>query len=398
VTFINPNLHEINEKRKNIQLNDFLCNDKIMKYYIIAGEASGDLHGSNLIHHLNKLDSKAHFRAWGGDKMHAEGAEIVKHYRDLAFMGFIEVIVNLGTILKNISFCKKDILAYQPDVIILIDYPGFNLRIAEFAHKNGIKVFYYISPQIWAWKENRVHKIKQVVDRMFVILPFEKDFYARFDMEVSFPGHPLLDAILSYKNQVKESNLFSDSQPIIALLPGSRKQEISTMLPVMLNSLRDLEKYKIIVAMAPSIPKEFYTAIVGDKQVVLRDGVTYSILSEAKAALVTSGTATLEAALFKVPEIVCYKGNGISFWLAKQLIKVKYISLVNLILDKPALPELIQDKMNAENINIALKSILNPGESRNSMLNSFDELEEKLGGSGASERAAKEMFSRLSSI
>jgi lipid-A-disaccharide synthase len=369
-----------------------------MKYYLIAGEASGDLHGSNLIHHLKKLDSKAHFRAWGGDKMGAEGAEIVKHYRDLAFMGFIEVVANLGTILKNISFCKKDILVYNPDVIILIDYPGFNLRIAEFAHEKGIKVFYYISPQIWAWKQNRVHKIKRVVDRMFVILPFEREFYARFDMEVSFPGHPLLDAIQFYKNQAKEANLFSDPRPIIALLPGSRKQEINSMLPVMLNSLQGLKEYQIVIAMAPSIPEEFYRSIVGDKPVTLRGGLTYSILSEAKAALVTSGTATLEAALFKVPEIVCYKGSRISFWIAKRLIKVKYISLVNLILDKPALPELIQDKMNAENINVALKLILNPGKERNSMLLDFDELEAKLGGAGASERTAKEMFNRLNSL
>jgi lipid-A-disaccharide synthase len=366
-----------------------------MKYYIIAGEASGDLHGSNLIHHLKMQDGRAEVRAWGGDKMEAEGAIIVKHYRDLAFMGFAEVVMNLPTILRNIKFCKKDILNFNPDVLILVDYPGFNLRIAEFAHEHGIRVFYYISPQIWAWKQNRVYKIKRFVERMFVILPFEKDFYKRFDVDVSFVGHPLLDAISSYNSGKSEIDNTIKSKPIIALLPGSRKQEISTMLPIMLQSLKGLKHCRCIVAMAPSIPKEFYLGITKANEVELIANDTYNILNKSDAALVTSGTATLETALFKVPQIVCYKGSAISFWLAKKLVKVKYISLVNLILDNAAVPELIQGEMNAENINTHLLSIVNPGIIRNEMLGHYDDLERKLGGPGASERAAKEMVERL---
>jgi len=366
-----------------------------MKYYIIAGEASGDLHGSNLIHHLKKQDGEAEVRAWGGDRMEAEGAFIVKHYRDLAFMGFAEVIMNLSTILRNIKFCKNDILSFKPDVIILVDYPGFNFRIAEFAFKHKIRVFYYISPQIWAWKQNRVYKIKRVVERMFVILPFEQKFYSTYDVDVSFVGHPLLDAIASFKHNQRALKNNSDSIPVIALLPGSRKQEISIMLPIMLQSLNGLENYKCVIAMAPSVPKEFYLGIVKNSEVELIANDTYNILNNSEAALVTSGTATLETALFKVPQIVCYKGSALSFWLAKRLVKVKFTSLVNLILDKAAVPELIQSEMNPENINRHLISILNPGIARSTMLEKYNELEHLLGGPGASERAAKEMVERL---
>lgn len=364
-----------------------------MNYYIIAGEASGDLHASNLMKELKMLDVNARFRCWGGDLMKEQGAELVKHYRSLAFMGFTEVIMNLRAILNNISFCKRDIALFKPDVLILVDYPGFNLRIAEFAKTNGIKVFYYISPQVWAWKESRVHKIKRVVDKMFVILPFEKEFYHRFDYEVDFVGHPLLDAVVNYSE--RKSNLpFHSEKPIIALLPGSRKQEILTMLPLMLSMRKYYTDYQFVIAGAPSQNEKFYRNFIADTDVKIVYNQTYELLQKSQAALVTSGTATLEAALFGVPEVVCYKGGGVSFAIAKHLVKVKFISLVNLIMDKEIVKELIQNELNEANLKTELSKLLNP-ESRKKMLLDYEELKMKLGGSGASRKTAELMIGYL---
>lgn len=364
-----------------------------MKYYIIAGEASGDLHGSNLMKELKSLDADACFRCWGGDLMQAQGAQLVKHYRDLAFMGFTEVLMNLRTILNNIELCKKDILEHKPDVVILIDYPGFNLRIAEFAKKQGIKVFYYISPQIWAWKQSRVYKIKRVVDRMFVILPFEKEFYERFSYDVDFVGHPLLDAVAGFAQQ--PLILDNDTgKPIIALLPGSRKQEITVMLPLMLSMQKHYSHYQFVIAGAPSQTPEFYNTFIKNSDVKIVFNQTYTLLQKAKAALVTSGTATLETALFGVPEVVCYKGGTISYMIAKQLIKVKYISLVNLIMDKEIVKELIQNELNETNLKTELDKLLDPAMS-NTLMNNYSELKQKLGGAGASKKAATLMIDYL---
>lgn len=364
-----------------------------MKYYIIAGEASGDLHASNLIKELKVLDTKAQFRCWGGDLMKEQGAELVKHYRELAFMGFTEVLMNIRTIFKNIDFCTKDILQNKPDVLILVDYPGFNLRIAEFAKAAGIKVFYYISPQIWAWKQSRVHKIKRVVDKMFVILPFEKEFYQRFDCEVDFVGHPLLDAVANYADQSDKLSV-NTNKPIIALLPGSRKQEIATMLPLMLSMQKQYSNYQFVIAGAPSQSPAYYSGFIGDKDVKIVFNQTYQLLQKAHVALVTSGTATLETALFGVPEVVCYKAGSISYGIAKQLIKVKYISLVNLIIDKEIVKELIQNELNETNLKTELDKLLNP-ETRNKIIKDYAELKAKLGGSGASKKTAGLMIDYL---
>jgi lipid-A-disaccharide synthase len=360
------------------------------KYYIIAGEASGDLHGANLIKELFSLNNDIQIRAWGGDLMKKAGANVVKHYKELAFMGFTEVIMNIKTILKNISICKEDILQFKPDIIILIDYPGFNLRIASFAKKQKIKVVYYISPQIWAWKENRIKRIKRDVDEMLVILPFEKDFYAKHDMKVYFVGHPLIDAIANFKIK-KDFKLFNklNDLPIIALLPGSRKQEINTILPIMLEAVKGIEGFQIVIAAAPSIELEFYNKLIDNKHITIIQNETYNILSNTSAALVTSGTATLETALFNVPQLVCYKGSTISYWLAKQLIKVKYISLVNLIMDKVIVKELIQEKCNPYEIRKYLKELLFNESTKISLNKDLQLLKEKLGGIGASEKAAK---------
>ncbi|MBX2827038.1 MAG: lipid-A-disaccharide synthase [Flavobacteriaceae bacterium] len=363
-----------------------------MKYYIIAGEASGDLHGSNLIAALKKKDTQADFRFWGGDLMAQEAGTPVKHYKELAFMGFVEVAKNLRTILRNISFCKKDIEAYQPDAIIFIDYPGFNLRIAKWAKKKGIKTLYYISPQIWAWKEGRIKAIKRDVDEMYVILPFEKDFYEKkHQYPVHFVGHPLIDAI-SKREQVnpeefrKEHKL--DDRPIVALLPGSRKQEISKMLKVMLSVSPDFPEYQFVIAGAPSQEKSFYKQFTEDSNATFIQNKTYDLLSLSTAALVTSGTATLETGLYKVPQVVCYKGNRISYEIAKRIIKLKYISLVNLILDKPAVKELIQHEFNTKQLKEELTKILDEYHRAVLFLDYYD-LENNLGGKGASEKTAE---------
>ena len=317
-----------------------------MKYYIIAGEASGDLHGANLMKALLDKDPAADFRFWGGDRMAKVGGTLVKHYRELAFMGFWEVLTNLRTILKNIDYCKKDIANFKPDVLIFIDYPGFNMRIAKWAKQQHIPTHYYISPQIWAWKENRIKAIKRDVDFMYVILPFEKAFYEqKHQYPVYFVGHPLLDAI-AQREEVDAETFKSenglDSRPIIALLPGSRKQEIAKMLKIMLSVVDDYHQYQFVIAGAPSIDYEFYQQFIKEENVHFVSGKTYDLLSVSYAALVTSGTATLETALLNVPEVVCYKGSWLSYHIAKRIIKLKYISLVNLIMDKPVVTELIQ--------------------------------------------------------
>jgi lipid-A-disaccharide synthase len=370
-----------------------------MKYYIIAGEASGDLHASNLMREIKLLDQGALFRCWGGDLMQAQGAEIVKHIRDISYMGFVEVLANLRTITGNIKFCKQDILNFKPDVLILVDYPGFNLRIAEFAKQNGLRVFYYISPQVWAWKQGRVKKIKKIVERMYVILPFEKDFYKRFDYDVDFVGHPLLDAIEQFQKN-KSSEIFlkkenPEEKPVIALLPGSRKQEIALMLKTMLQVVPSFPAYHFVVGATPNVSVDFYKAIIGNADVSVVLGRTYELLANSVAALVTSGTATLETALFSVPEAVCYKGSGISYQIAKRVIKVKYISLVNLILDRPAVKELIQNDFKPENLINELKLILDDAEYKQKMLTSFAELQNILGGAGASRTAARLMVNRM---
>ncbi len=370
-----------------------------MKYYIIAGEASGDLHGANLIASLKKKDPHAKIRAWGGNLMKKQGAMLVKHYRDLAFMGFVEVLLHLRTILKNLSFCKKDILKFKPDAIILIDYPGFNLKVAKFAHQHNIKVYYYISPQVWAWKKRRVHTIKKVVDKMLVILPFEKDFYDEYRVDAHYVGHPLLDELSRVKyitkdNFIRQNNL-DPKKEIIALLPGSRKQEVTRMLGVMLKVVDKFPDYQFVIGCAPSLPESFYNSLIGNENVSLVFNKTYQLLQVASAALVTSGTATLETALFYVPEVVCYKGNHISYLIAKNLIKVKYISLVNLIMNKPVLKELIQNDLTPENISEELKQLLTNHKRQRQLLDDYEELRCVLGNAGASSNAASIIFSDL---
>ena len=359
-----------------------------MKYYIIAGEASGDLHGSNI-------------RCWGGDLMQNAGGTLAKHYKELAFMGFKEVLVNLPTIFKNIAFCKEDIVNFNPDVIIFIDYSGFNLRIAKWAKLEGFKTSYYIAPQIWASRENRINKIKSSIDEMYVTLPFEKEFYEKkHNFAVNFVGHPLIDAIHNSPKvdatSFKRLNNLDLDKPIIALLPGSRKQEVSKMLTVMLSVSSEFSDYQFVIAGAPSLDLDFYSQFLKKSQIKLISNKTYELLQVAHAALVTSGTATLETALFKVPQVVCYKGNWFSYQIAKRIITLKYISLVNLIMDREVVKELIQDEMNPKNLSAELKNILNP-DKRAILLKNYEELELKLGGQGASEKTADLIFTKLKS-
>lgn len=369
-----------------------------MKYYIIAGEASGDLHGSNLMKAIYKEDPNASIRFWGGDLMQNAGGTLVKHYRDLAFMGFLEVVLNLKTILNNIQFCKSDIQAFQPDVIIFIDYPGFNMRIATWAKERNIPTHYYISPQIWAWKENRIKAIKRDVDYMYVILPFEKDFYeVKHHFPVSFVGHPLIDAIQNRKKVDRATFILENKlteKPIIALLPGSRKQEITKMLSGMLSIVKDFTDYQFVIAGAPSQDFSFYKPFLKNENVHFISNRTYDLLEVAHAALVTSGTATLETALFKVPEVVCYKGSWVSYQIAKRIITLKYISLVNLIMDKEVVKELIQDDFNSRQLKTELNKILQ-GAERAKMIENYNILEEKLGGVGASEKTAHLIVSSI---
>ena len=392
-----------------------------MKYYIISGEASGDLHGSNLIKELYKLDNDAQIRCWGGELMQEAGATLVKHYRDLAFMGFIEVIKNINTIFKNIAFCKKDILANRPDVLILIDYPGFNLRIAKWARAQGLKIVYYISPQIWAWKENRIHSIKKNVDKMLVILPFEKEFYAKWNFEAEYVGHPLVKVIEDFKVEMSrklqsegrtellhsnQKTLIENSEKdssekmgnkIIALLPGSRKQEILVKLPVMLEVAKHFPDYKFIVAKAPGLPEDFYAELLAPySNVESVVNKTYELLSQSDAAIVTSGTATLETALFGIPEVICYKGSNISYQIAKRLIKIKYICLVNLIMDKEVVKELIQDELTTNNLVQELKKLLLDEEKKATLQTNYAALKKLLSAGGnASSNAANSIYSML---
>jgi len=370
-----------------------------MKYYIVAGEASGDLHGSNLMKALKLIDFNADIRFWGGDLMQAAGGTLVKHYKERAFMGFIEVIMNLNKIFKDISLCKTDISNFNPDVIVFIDNSGFNLRIAKWAKQEGFKTNYYISPQVWASRASRVKAIKRDIDAMYVILPFVKSFYKEHDYEVNFVGHPLIDAIAN-REQVGEFKFREihnlGEQPIIALLPGSRKQEITKMLSVMLSLVDDFPDNQFVIAGAPSQDYSFYEPFIKSNNVKFIPNKTYDLLSISSAALVTSGTATLETALFKVPQVVCYKGNIISYQIAKRIITLKFISLVNLIMDKKVVTELIQNDFNKKRLKTELEKILNP-ETRKKLFLDYYELEKILGGKGASAKTAKLIYESIKS-
>lgn len=361
-----------------------------MKLYFIAGEASGDLHASNLIKALKSHDQSLQCRGWGGDLMSEAGCQVVKHYRDLAFMGFIEVIMNLRTILGNIRSCKEDISNFKPDGVVLIDYPGFNLRIATWCREQGIPVYYYISPQAWAWKEGRVKRIKKDVTRMLTILPFEVDFYKKHQMDVDFVGHPLLDVVKNLDRDAARASLgLSPEDRVLALLPGSRKQEISTMLPVMSEVAKNFPTYKVIIAGAPGQDPSFYQSLPSAQGIDIVFGKTYDLFASAEAGLVTSGTATLEAALHGLPQAVCYKGNTISYLIARQLVKIKYISLVNLVMDREVVRELIQGDMNVKSVSKELDRLLNDEEYQQKQKNAYVEMQEMLGGMGASQRAAQ---------
>lgn len=371
-----------------------------MRYYIIAGEASGDLHGSNLIKELKKRDASADIRCWGGDKMEAAGATLVKHYKDLAFMGFLEVIKNLRTILKNIKNCKEDILKYQPTALILIDYPGFNLRIAKWAKENNFKVIYYISPQVWAWKENRVKLIKECVDKMLVILPFEKDFYKKWNYEVEYVGHPLVEVVEEFEKENDNSSTVKHQQNIIALLPGSRQQEILKKLPIMLQVAQHFPDYQFVVAKAPGLHESFYTGLLAPyKNVSSVVNKTYQLLVQSKAALVTSGTATLETALFAVPEVICYKGSSFSYQIAKRLIKIKFIGLVNLIMNREVVKELIQDDLTVENLKYELNLLLTNVKKQQQLKEDYAQLKNLLSQGGhASANAAESIYTFLTAL
>lgn len=369
-----------------------------MRYYIIAGEASGDLHASNLIKALLLQDKNAIFRFWGGDLMQEAtgGIAPIKHYKELAFMGFVEVVLNLPTIIRNLHFCKKDVAQWKPDAVILVDYPGFNLRIAKFTHQlPNCKNLYYISPQVWAWKSSRVQKMKRYLDALYVILPFEATYYAQHhNWKVHYVGHPLLDAVNNFKQQYTALPSLPSSNPIIALLPGSRKQEIKRIFPVMLQLISQFPDYQFVVAAAPSLPLAFYKTFFNNTatNVHIVHNRTYQVLQHAEAALVTSGTATLEAALFKVPQVVCYKGNSISVRIAKWLVKVPYISLVNLILNKEAVQELIQENYTVDKLAKALVNVLPNGERHAALQEDYHALQEILGKHKASKRTAELIY------
>ncbi|OWK70141.1 lipid-A-disaccharide synthase [Pedobacter sp. AJM] len=365
-----------------------------MKYYLVAGEASGDLHGANLMKALKAEDSDAVFRYFGGDKMQGEGGELVKHYADMAFMGFTEVVLNLRTIFKNLKACKDDLLKWKPDVLILIDFPGFNLKIADFAKANGLKVCYYISPKVWAWNQKRVLKIKKIVDHLFCILPFEVDFYREWGMEVDYVGNPLLDEIAQFSPDVNFSTKNNLGDKIIALLPGSRKQEIERLLPVMLSVTENYPEYTFAIAAAPTFSDDYYHQFIGTKKVRLLFNNTYNLLNVAHAAIVASGTATLETALFKVPQVVVYRGGAISIAIARMLVKIKFISLVNLIVNKKIVTELIQEDCNSQKLNQELFQILD-GEGRKDVLRDYESLMKLMGTPGASSKTAQLIYSYL---
>lgn len=360
-----------------------------MKYYLIAGEASGDMHAANLMKQLRIADAEAQFQGFGGDKMQAQGLQLVKHYNEMAFMGFLEVIANLNAIRKNLALAKSDMQSFQPDVLILIDYPGFNMRIAKFAKKLGIKVVYYITPQVWAWKQGRVKQLKRDTDLLLPILPFEKDFFAKHGVESTFVGHPLLDELTDSSRRSVQTE-----KPVIALLPGSRRQEIKKMLPLMMELADHFTDYQFIIAGAPSIPSSFYRSITGDSYLPISTDKTYEVLKGAKAAVITSGTATLEAAILQVPQVVCYRTSAFSYWIGKQVIKVPFISLVNLILNKQVVAELVQADFNKERLIQEIDKLLNK-KHKTVILKEYQNLIEKLGEKGASERAAQAILSLL---
>ena len=365
-----------------------------MKYYVIAGEASGDLHGANLLKALTQIDAHADVRAWGGNQMQAQGATLVKHYSDLAFMGFWEVAKNIRTILKNIKYCKEDIEVFKPDALILIDYPGFNLRIAEWAKSKRIPVHYYISPQVWAWKENRVKLMAKVIDYLYVILPFEQSYFEeKHQIPVDFVGHPLLDEVEGFNAGTESAFRTAHKLPldkdIIALLPGSRKQEVKKIMDVMIATATEFPNCCFVVAAAPHLDD----ALFKNLPVFIVRNNTYKLLAQAKAALVTSGTATLETALFEVPQIVCYKTSALSYAIGKQLVKLEHISLVNLILAKKAVPERIQSSCTSTQLSKDLASILK-GPERSAQLDMYKELKERLGGVGASKKTATLIYQR----
>ena len=375
-----------------------------MKYYIIAGEASGDLYGSNLIKEIKKIDSKATFRAWGGDLMNLEDVRLVRHYKDHNYMGFAEVIWNLRTILKNITFCKEDIKKYNPDALILIDFPGFNMRIAKYFNKSSFPILYYIAPQVWAWKEKRVELIKKYVDNLYVILPFEKEFFKKHGIETTYHGHPLLEHIINFKKDkstpkldfIKTNNL-NPKRPIIALIPGSRKQEIIKKLPIMLNAVSSYsENYNIVIA-GMNMHKAIYQSISYNNNVNIVYENTYNLLNLSSFALVTSGTATLETAFFNVPQVVCYKANWISYSIAKSLVKIKFISLVNLILDYESVKELIQNDLNNIKLKEELRKIINMSHS-NSIKNDYKKLISKCKGEDVSKNIAESMLKTLNNF
>lgn len=371
-----------------------------MKYFIIAGEQSGDLHGSNLVRELRASDTQAEIFCWGGDLMESAGAKLLKHYRDTAFMGFTVILKNLGKISSNLALCKSQITEYKPDVIILIDYPGFNLRIARFGRETGFRVFYYISPKFWAWNESRVKKVKKYVDRMFIIFPFETGFYSKHGIEVRYRGNPLVDEIEKQKAQLpsKEAarkQLQADDRPVIALLAGSRRHEVEKILPHMLNVIKHFPDHQFILAGVKNIPDEFYKKVMGSRQVRLVRERAYEVLSIADAAIVKSGTSTLETALLGVPQVVVYRGDFVSMLIAWMVIRVKYISLVNLIMDSEIVRELLQYKVNEKNLKRELEAILPGGNKRDKIIAGYRALEEKLGPSGASARVATEMVKEL---
>jgi lipid-A-disaccharide synthase len=367
-----------------------------MKYYIIAGEASGDLHASNLIKEIIKLEPNADIRAWGGDKMQNAGANVVKHFKDLAFMGFYEVLINLRTILKNISFCKKDILEFNPDKIIFVDYPGFNMRIAKWSKKYKFQTIYYIAPQLWAWNEKRIKKIKKYIDSLYVILPFEKEFFeTKHKYPVKFLGHPLLDSISNFKKNYDSSSeqIITNKKEVIAILPGSRKQEIKKILNTVIKIVDYFPDHQFIVAGAPNIKLSYYKSILKNKKIKVIENKTYEILSISTAAIVTSGTATLETALFKVPQVVCYKSSYFSYFIAKLIVNIKYISLVNLIMDQQIVKELIQQDCNKDKIRNELEKILDLN-NKKSLQIKYDELTSILGNNGTSKRVALDIIKK----
>ncbi|MCY4161125.1 MAG: lipid-A-disaccharide synthase [Flavobacteriaceae bacterium] len=368
-----------------------------MRYYIITGEPSGDLHGAHLIEHLKKLDAHAQIRAWGGQHLRNTNAYIFKDIKDLAFMGFWEVLMNIQKILKNFRLCKRDILSYNPHALILVDYPGFNLRIAKWGKKHNFPIFYYIGPQVWAWKENRVNTLKKYIDKLFVILPFEQLFYqTRHDYQVEYVGHPLMDSIPTYQLSITfhQKYRIPQSNPTIALLPGSRKQEIRRILPLYLSVAKLNPQWIFLIAKVSSIPLAFYQRICHGSQGIIVDHATYDLLSVAKGALVTSGTATLETALFNVPQVVCYKTSWLSFTMARLLVKLKYISLVNLILEKPFLTELIQKKCNVQSINRHLQQLMDD-KHKVYFKEGYELLQQKMGNSGASKKTAQMIYRDL---